>query len=495
MTLMNKDKESYKQIMKATSLFGGVQVFQILIKIIRSKFIAVLLGPEGMGIAGLLNSTIGVVSSITNFGLQTSAIKDIAKANASNDLIEISTTVKTVRRLVWFTGLLGAIIIFVFSSWLSRITFGNTDYSFAFMWISITLLLNQISTGQRVVLQGLRKLTFLAKSSLLGSIFGLILVIPIYYLYGIDGIVPGIIITSIITLVLTWYFSSKIKIENINLSIAEIFSNGKNMMTMGFMISLSSFLGMGSAFLIRVFISNTGGVVEVGLFTAGFAIINTYVGLVFTAMGTDFYPRLSSVASDDVLVTKTINQQAEIALLILGPILVVFLVYIKWVVILLYSAKFVAVNEMIYWAVMGIFFKAISWAIGFIFLAKGESKIFFWNELLVNLYTLGFNIFGYYYYGLTGLGISFMLSYFVYLIQVFVISKYKFNFAFSKEIIKVFSIQFSLAIMVFLLVKFFYGYYSYIIGSILIIVVSIFSFKELDRRMDIVELVKKIIKK
>ena len=492
---MNKDKESYKQIMKATSIFGGVQVFEILIRIIRSKFIAVLLGPEGMGIAGLLNSTIGVVSSITNFGLQTSAIKDIAKASTSNDLIEISKTVKTVKRLVWLTGLLGAVIIFVFSSWFSRITFGNTDYTFAFMWISITLLLNQISTGQRVVLQGFRKLAYLAKSSLLGSVFGLVIVIPIYYIYGIDGIVPGIIITSTITLVLSWYFSRKIKIENINLSFAEIFSNGRNMMTMGFMISLSGFLGMGSAFLIRIFISNTGGVNEVGLFTAGFAIINTYVGLVFTAMGTDFYPRLSSVASDDVLVSKTINQQAEIALLILGPILIIFMVFIKWVVILLYSAKFVDINEMIYWAVMGIFFKAVSWSIGFIFLAKGESKIYFWNELLVNLYTLAFNIFGYYYYGLTGLGISFMLSYFVYLIQVYIISKKKFNFNFSKGVIKIFSIQFSLAIVVFLLVNFFYGSYSYIFGSVFVVIGSIYSFRELDNRMDVMTLIKKIIKK
>ncbi len=37
---MVSDKNSYKQIIKATSLFGGVQFFNILISIIKSKVVA-----------------------------------------------------------------------------------------------------------------------------------------------------------------------------------------------------------------------------------------------------------------------------------------------------------------------------------------------------------------------------------------------------------------------------------------------------------------------
>ena len=481
--------------MKATSIFGGVQVFQIIIRVIRSKFIALLLGPEGMGIAGLLNSTIAIISSATNFGLKTSAVKDIAEANSKNDVSQISIVVKTIRKLVWITGLLGAVITFIFSSWLSHIVFGNSDFTFAFMWLSVTLLFNQMSNGQMVLLQGLRKLKYLATSSLAGSFLGLVIVIPIYYFYGIDGIVPGIIVTSLISLILTWYFSRKVNIENVDLSLSEIFSNGKNMMTMGFMISLSGFLTAGSAFLIRIYISNTGGIDQVGLFTAGFAIINIYVGLIFNAMGTDYYPRLSSVANDDKLSNNTVNQQAEIALLVLGPILLVFMVFIKFIVIILYSSKFVDVSEMIYWAVLGIFFKGISWAIGFLFLAKGKSKLFFWNELVVNIYTLGFNILGYYLYGLTGLGVSFMISYFIYLVQVYLITKSKFNFFFSKGIVKIFTFQFTLAILVFVLVLFFSGPYSYVIGSLLFIIALWYSYKELDERMDLKSLIKKYVKK
>src|SRR3954451_24297334 len=112
---MVSKQSSYRQIMKATSIFGGVQVFNIIISIIRSKFIAILLGPAGMGIAGLLTSTIGLIGSITNFGLGSSAVRNVAVAVAAEDNDKIKTTVSIIRRLVWMTGLLGTLITICFS--------------------------------------------------------------------------------------------------------------------------------------------------------------------------------------------------------------------------------------------------------------------------------------------------------------------------------------------------------------------------------------------
>ncbi len=182
---MAEQQNSYKQIVKTTSLFGGVQVFNIIIAIIRSKFIAVLLGPTGMGIAGLLTSTTGLISGLTNFGLGTSAVKNVAEANGTGNNIRVSTIVTVLRRWMWITGLLGAIITIIFSPWLSQLTFGNKDYTLAFIYLSVTLLLNQLSSGQMVVLQGLCKLQSLAKSDLLGSALGLLISIPMYYMWGI----------------------------------------------------------------------------------------------------------------------------------------------------------------------------------------------------------------------------------------------------------------------------------------------------------------------
>lgn len=262
------------------------------------------------------------------------------------------------------------------------------------------------------------------------------------------------------------------------------------MLKMGFMISLGSLLVGGSSYLIQIFISKIGGVEQVGLFTAGFAIITTYVGLIFTAMSTDYFPRLSAVSYSNELCKKSINQQAEIAVLILGPILIGFLVFIKWVIIVLYSNKFVAVEEMILWAALGVFFKAASWSIGYLILAKGDSKLFFWNEVLSNSYILGFNILGYYIYGLEGLGMSFLIGYFFYLIHVFFVSNLKYGFSFDVSFIRIFTIQFLIAVSCFVMVKLVNNPYSYFIGSGLIAISCWQSFKELDIRLGIKDFVK-----
>jgi len=478
--------------MKATSLFGGVQVFNILISIIRSKFVAVLLGPAGMGIMGLLTSATGIISSLTNFGLGISAVKDIATAYGTGDKKRIGTVVTAFRRMVWITGSLGLLVTAILSPWLSQLTFGNKDYTLAFIWLSATLLFNQLSSGQLVLLQGLRKLNYLAKANISGSAIGLFVTIPLYYIWGIDGIVPGIIGTALVSLLISWYYSGKVKVERIILSRSQTFTEGKNMLRMGFMISMSGLLTVGASYIVRIFINRTGGIEQVGLYGAGFAIINTYVGLIFNAMGTDYYPRLSAVSHDNKLCKQTINQQAEIALLILAPILIIFLIFINWVVILLYSKQFIAVNDMIYWAALGMFFKAASWSIAFIFLAKGASNLFFWNELITNIYLLAFNLIGYHYWGITGLGLSFALAYLLYLIQVYFVSKTKFAFTFDRSFVNIFVVQFGLAVTGFLIVKYLNHPYTYLFGVALIAVSVWYSIRELDKRMGLLAMLRNL---
>ncbi|MDD3080051.1 MAG: O-antigen translocase [Paludibacter sp.] len=492
---MSDKRSSYRQIMKTTSIFGGVQFFQIIINIVRSKFIAVLLGPGGMGIAGLLTSTTGFIAALTNFGLSTSAVKNVSAAYSSGNSRRLSVVVTVFRRWVWITGILGALATAIFSPWLSQITFGSKEYTFAFIWISITLLLNQISAGQGVILRGTRQIAYLAKSGVIGSIIGLCTTVPLYYFFGKDGIVPAIIISSVTALVLTWYFSRKVGIQQVYVSKARTVAEGKEMLTMGFMISLSSLITLGASYVVRIFISRTGGVDQVGLYNAGFAIVNTYVGMIFTAMSTDYYPRLSAVSEDNKQSRNTINQQAEIAVLILAPILIIFLVFIKWIIILFYSNMFIGASDMIYWATLGIFFKAVSWSVAFIFLAKGATKLFFWNELITNIYMLVLNIGGYYLFGLTGLGLSFFLVYLIYAFQVYFVAKAKYDFIFTKELLKIFIIQFGLAFLSFVVVRYVHNdLYYYFLGGIIIVVSTLSSFVELDKRLNVKSIVSDRVK-
>ena len=195
--------------MRATSLFGGVQVFNILISLVRSKVIAILIGPTGMGIASLLTSTMGLVNGVTNLGLDRSAVKDISLSNKNEDLNKVSRTVNILKRLVWFTATVGAFIMIVASPWLSEFAFGNRDYTLSFIWISLALFLKQLADSQLAILQGLRKLKDLAKANLLGNFIGLLITVPLYYYFRIDAIVPAIIVATLMSFLFTFYYSRK----------------------------------------------------------------------------------------------------------------------------------------------------------------------------------------------------------------------------------------------------------------------------------------------
>lgn len=495
MTKDEHDKNSYKESLKATSLFGGVQVYNILIGIIRSKFVAVLLGPVGMGINGLLISATDLIISLTNLGLGTSAVRDIAEANATQDAGRIALVIRVFRRLVWLTGLLGAVICLLSSPYLSYVTFGNYEYTIAFVILSSSVLFKQLATGQTALLQGMRKYADMAKANVTGNTAGLFFTIPLYYLWGLDAIVPVLVITSVISFILSYYYSNRVKIEKVEITSRSIKKEGRGMLKMGFFISLQGLLSVGASYLVRIFISNKGGLDDVGLFTAGFAIINTYVGLIFTAMGTDYYPRLSAVNSGSEEFNKTINQQAEISLLLLAPIIAGFIIFIKPVVTILYSSKFLPVEGLIYWAILGIFFKAASWTIAYSFLAKGDTTAFFWSELAAIIYTTTFNILGYMYWGLTGLGISFLIGYVVYLMQVWIIAGKRYHIFFQKEIYKVFGIQFSFSALCIVLVLLAPMTIRYILGSLFIVFSFYYSYQELNKRIDISGLIKKKIRR
>lgn len=494
--MAENSQSSYRSIFKATSLFGGVQVYQILVQIIRSKFVAVLLGPAGVGIFGLYQSALQLVQQLSSMGLAQSAVRDVSEANGTNDTYRIARTITIVHKLVWVTGLLGFIIVACCSPILSKVSFGNYDYTIPFIVLSITLLLDQLSAGQRVVLQGMRKLRELAKCSAFGSTFGLITSVPLYYLLGIEGIVPTLVLSSICSLILSWYYSRKIKVKKVNVTPQQTLVNGKQMLVMGVSMSLSAIFHTIVSFALRSFIQDSGGIEQVGLFQAGFVIMSSYVGLITNAIATDYYPRLAAVNKEDNKCREIVCQQGEIASLILAPMLTICIVFMPFMVNLLYSGSFSAANDYILWACLGMMLRLGAWLIAHIFIAKAESKLYIWVELSVNIYNLVFCIIGYHFLGLLGLGIAFALEYLVYFIQVYVIARKRYGFSFSHSFIKCYGVQLLMVILCLAIVLIFDGFIKYALGVSIIFISSFLGIKGLNQRVNIIGFLKnKFLKK
>ncbi len=477
-------KSSYRNVFKATSIFGGLQVFQIGVGLIRSKLAASLLGTAGYGINSLLNSPLGLIGSLTSLGIAYSAIRNLSEAHGDNDADKFGRTVKTFRRWVWITGLLGMLVTIVLSPILSKSSFGNSDYTWAFVALSVTFLINAVSSGQGSVLYATRRIKDTTRSSMIGGVLGIFTAIPLYYLYGVKGIVPATIVASITSLTLSWYFSRKVPVKDVEITYKESFNEGISFVKLGFFMTLSGMMGSAIAFLISVFISHIGGVSEVGLYNSGWSITERYVGMVFAAMGADYYPRLAAVNKDNNAVTEAVNQQAEVSILILGPIMLLYLTSLPILIPLMYSKEFLGVIPFSQWVVMGMLLKGIGWCMGFITLAKGESSLFFRLELISTVFQTFAIMGGYYLFGLEGVGIAFVSLYIFYVSYLYLFFRKSQGFRFSNSLISVFLVQQSFCIAGFLAVKFLPMTFGYAACGILLTSSIVHSLFELNKRLD-----------
>ena len=482
----NKNNNNeFKDSLKATSLFGGVQIYKILIQIIRSKFIAVLLGPTGIGISNLLSSTTLTLSEITSIGIARSAVKNISEAKASNDEDRLLKVVSVFRRLVWVTGLLGAFVCAFFSPFLSQLAFGNKDYTIAFIILSVTLLFDQLTSGQNTVMQGLHKYRYMSKSAVIGSTIGVIIALPLYYVWGVDAIVPVLLISSITSLLLSLFFYRKINLRPIPVSRPVMMTDGKNMIIMGLSLSLTTIVNTALGYLIKIFIERNGGVEDVGLFAAGFAMVNTYVGLIMNAMYTDYYPRLCGVNSDLHKMSTTINNQMQLSFMLLAPLISVFIVFSHIIVIVLYSDKFIPVEGMMYWAMFATYFQLFSWALSLTFIAKADFKTLVFTEFSSNLYVIPSQLIGYKLAGLTGVGLAYLFNYIIYSLQCYVTCKRRYGIAVFKESFVVYIKQIPVIVCCLLVTIFLNNVYKYTIGTLLVIISFAISYTELNKRIDV----------
>ena len=407
---MSKNRGEYRGVFKATAILGSVQLFNILIAVVRNKCISILLGPAGMGIMGLLTSATGTITGFTNLGITFSAIKNIASAYEKGDYTTLGKVLYVLQRCIWTTGLLGAIVCLSLCRQLSQWTFGNTDFTISFAFLSISLLLTQLTNGNLLILKGCRNINYYAKANVLGNFLSLFITVPLYFWLGIDAIVPALILFSISTFLCAYFYRSRLRLVQIRTERGEFKEISKDILIAGIAFSAAEFFPLIASFYIRTFISNNGGLTDVGLFSAGFAILNGYVGMIFTAMSTDYIPRLSAVSDDDHQLELVINQQIEMSILLLFPLIVLFVIFGKLMILILYSSQFYPMIEMIYWGGLGMLFKVPNWCFGCILIPKRESKAYFYFSILSALFYLGMNMLLYSVWGIKGLGISFLLS-------------------------------------------------------------------------------------
>lgn len=477
---MSKKNESYSRILKSTGIFGGSQVITVLIGVIRTKIIAVLLGKAGVGLIGVYQSIIDMTRSITGLGIDTGGVKDIAAAANSGDEAYFIKTVSILKQWFWLTAWLGLFACIVFCMPISIWAFGDVQYSMPVAALSICIFLTTLATGRSVVMQGMRKISYMAKSAIWSSFIGLLLVIPLYYFLGTEGIIPSLIVASLVFYICSEYYYRKLKIQAVKVDNKEAFESGLKTLKLGLYIVLSGIIMTVSMFLIRTYLIATADIQTAGLFQAAWVIASVYLGLILKSMGADYFPRLCAITDQKKETGQLVNDQSYVVLIIASPIIVGMLLFSDLVLEILYSSDFKAASSLLEWFVLGTFLKVLSWPIAFILLSKNKGLLFLLSEVLFYVPFLSVSYILFPVCGLNSVGIAYVVAYVIYLLTVFLMGNRLSGFCWNRKNLLMILINSLLIIAMFYLAAY-KQEYRYIIGSLLFLLSLVYAFLNLRK--------------
>jgi PST family polysaccharide transporter len=382
-------RQSYVQILKSTMVIGGSSIVNVGFAIVRNKAMAILLGPEGVGLMGLYSATADIGHTLAGLGLNASGVRQVAEAAGTNDAGRIARTATALRRLSVVLGLLGTVLMACLAAPIARLTFGDDQHASAIMLLSAVIFFQVMSGGQGALLQGMRDIASIARINVIGAFVSTAIGIPIINFYGERGIVPSLVCVAATTLLTSWWYSRKIKIDPCRLSLRQLRTEAQGLFKLGFAFMVSGFLTFGSAYAIRIIVLNEQGIAAAGLYQAAWALGGLYAGFILQAMGTDFYPRLTGIVGDNSECNRLVNEQTQVSVLLAGPGLLATLTLAPIVMHVFYSPQFYAAVDLLRWICLGMMLRIIAWPMGFIVLAKGAQKIFFWTEVAASVVHVG----------------------------------------------------------------------------------------------------------
>lgn len=476
-------KNSYGQILRSSSIIGGAQGINYLIGMVRIKLVALLLGPEGVGLVGLYNSIVELVSSFSRFGVNESGVREIADAQGGSDSVRVAATAATLRRLCWIAGIFGWVLTALLAYPLSLWTFGSDERTWAIVGLGAAVFFGVVAAGESGFLQGLRRIGDLARLNVLVAIAGTLIAVGVYAVFGERGIVPVLIASGAVNLGVSRWFARKVEIEGCRQPWTETFLNSKRLIHLGAAFMYGTVLSTVVMLGIRSFVVRDVGLDASGIYQAAWGLSGMFAGFIIGAMGTDFYPRLTAVANDNEKVNSLVNEQIEIGILLALPGLLGTIAFAPGLMFLFYSAEFLPSAGLLPWMVVGVFGQVISFPLGFIQRAKGKARWIILSQSHTHLLHFFLAVLMVQSNGVEGAAWAFALSTSIHGLVVFSIARRLSNFSWSLGSAKLATLAAAVVIAGFAFQLLTDGFAELAFGSVFTAIAGVISLRGISSRL------------
>lgn len=485
--------------MKATAVLSGAQVVEALMSIVRAKVIAVLLGPVGMALNSIFQTTVTTLYQFASMGLSQSAVRDISKAYQDGDAASMHRVVAMFNKLMRPLALFSVVFCVVFSPLLSDLSFGTADNHTAdFIVLSIGSACILLSYANVTVLQSTQRLLYLAKTTILGAVISLAASLPFYCLMGNKGVAWSISFGYLVTFLINSYYVKQLRLPKVSIPWRALWQEAAPMIKLGLIIMVSTIIINIFTYLTNVLLRYFGSLEDVGLYQAAYSLTNRNFAILSAALVADYYPRLSGLISNRLEFNKTVSEQGEMLLLVVSYVAMLLIVFAELAIHVLLSPKFMVVALVVKLIAYSFVFHVMWLTLSYIALAKGDKKVYLVCDAIIGngVYFL-LNILFYKLWGINGLGISAVVgSIFVSLLLLLVYGRrYDFHYGRGFWLVQLASVGFVSAFFAMEWLKS-WSLAAYVVGvSLCGAAYSFYTYKALDKRIQISNFIKSKIRK
>lgn len=406
--------QAHRQILRATSIIGGSSLVNVLIGLARNKVAALVLGPAGIGLVGIFHNLMQTGAALTAFGIGNVGTRQLAEAGEDEQAREAAR--RAVMIAAGILAVTGAAILFLAREPIARLVLGNAEWANTVGWLAAGMALLVGTVAQNGLLTGLRRIGDLARVSVISAILGTGTGVAALLIWREEALLAFVLLSPLSTFLVGAYFVRRLPRSTARRPRwGELAPQWRTLARLGFAFTVGSLVGLAGQLAVRSLVQRELGPDALGQFQASWTISLNYIGFILTAMAADYYPRLTAAIRDPVEAAATVNHQAEVALLLAGPVLVGTVALAPWLVQLLYSSEFLPAAELLRWQIAGDLLKIMGWPLGFILLAAGRGRAFMLTEAIGAAVLAGTTAVLLPRVGLIAPGVAYAITYLVYL--------------------------------------------------------------------------------
>ena len=393
---------------------------------ISNKVVAIYTGPAGVALVGAFTNFILIVFTFANGAINTGIVKYTAEYNEDESRLKrlFSTAFKI---SVWCSVVVG-IILLCFGNHLVAWVFTSNIFVMPVRVLGLTIILYSLNSLLISILNGKSELRAYTIVNSAATTVGLLFTIVLVYFYNIKGALYSLVLAqsvvffiSVALVMRSSWFSWDYFRQQFDQLIAIKLSR------YSLMAIVTVFTVPLSQIILRNMLINRIGLDGAGYWQGMMRISDGYLMIVTTSLATYYLPVLASIKTKAGLRTEVLKvSRFVLPAVLIGSILIFFLRF--FIIQLLYTGKFLEMENLFVWQLTGDFFKVAGWLLSYIMLAKAITKLYIITEIC---FTLSYIALGYWLVTLQqlpGVTMAFALNNAIYfMVMLFIFRKLLFS--------------------------------------------------------------------